>query len=409
MLILSFQLVLSVWIAFFIALLIVGALSFVPSIGLVLLIVSIPSYIIKVSLLSIPTNLFEIIVGASFVFTLLARKITWSMFKPLWLPTILLFIGAISGVFVAVNRVSALGILKGWFLIPVLLAIVVASIREEVKTETPILVGLALSAFFWLGLALTQIVTGRATQDWMHVAKVTGFLNSANYLALYLIPLGLLLTGWFVQSSRSFLRLGMLLMSVFIFFISFLTFSKGGWFALLIGLLIIAASFSRKLLTLSLGALAVIALILFFSVPAVHLKVTSAFQYKKSNTTKARLQIFTTSLKMLRNHPLLGIGLGSYEKLYPHYAPSNALEKDVLHSHNVFLMFWLSTGFLGLLAFIWLVALFSKATYARFVFDKRYIGPLAAMVAILVHGLVDTSYFKNDLAALFWLVMIFML
>ncbi len=29
---------------------------------------------------------------------------------------------------------------------------------------------------------------------------------------------------------------------------------------------------------------------------------------------------------------------------------------------------------------------------------------LAAMVAVLIHGLVDTTYFKNDLALLFWLV-----
>jgi hypothetical protein len=31
---------------------------------------------------------------------------------------------------------------------------------------------------------------------------------------------------------------------------------------------------------------------------------------------------------------------------------------------------------------------------------------LAAMTAILVHGLVDTPYFKNDLAMMFWLILI---
>ncbi len=29
---------------------------------------------------------------------------------------------------------------------------------------------------------------------------------------------------------------------------------------------------------------------------------------------------------------------------------------------------------------------------------------MAAMVVIVIHGLVDTPYFKNDLAILFWLI-----
>ena len=32
------------------------------------------------------------------------------------------------------------------------------------------------------------------------------------------------------------------------------------------------------------------------------------------------------------------------------------------------------------------------------------LGAMASMAALLVHGLVDVPYFKNDLALLFWII-----
>jgi O-antigen ligase len=67
---------------------------------------------------------------------------------------------------------------------------------------------------------------------------------------------------------------------------------------------------------------------------------------------------------------------------------------------------WLETGLLGLLVFLvsmvlWFRAVAKKAKQQH---AASVLG-LAAMTAILIHGLVDTPLFKNDLMIIFFLVL----
>ena len=82
-------------------------------------------------------------------------------------------------------------------------------------------------------------------------------------------------------------------------------------------------------------------------------------------------------------------------------------EWNMLHPHNIFLAFWLNMGLAGLIAFVWLCG---KALLWLTEEDTKE-RPLAALmvVVILVHGLFDTPYFKNDLAFQFWLLMAILL
>jgi O-antigen ligase len=91
------------------------------------------------------------------------------------------------------------------------------------------------------------------------------------------------------------------------------------------------------------------------------------------------------------------------------------------------LHFWVELGILGIASFILLLAAYfarMRRTLAYVIPDEirnpekkeqeveagtgefplLLIGSLGAMVAILVHGLVDTPYFKNDLAFIFWFI-----
>ena len=62
-------------------------------------------------------------------------------------------------------------------------------------------------------------------------------------------------------------------------------------------------------------------------------------------------------------------------------------------------------GIFGILVFIWLIIKFFLIGIKLFKKDPVLIGSLtAAMIVILIHGLVDTPYFKNDLAIIFWLI-----
>jgi O-antigen ligase len=114
--------------------------------------------------------------------------------------------------------------------------------------------------------------------------------------------------------------------------------------------------------------------------------------------------IWKTSEKLIQDNYLWGIGPGNfqnkyleYQKFYPPY-----LEWAVPHPHNIFLAFWLYSGIIGFAGFLILLGFFFREFFAEQKSALKFMA-LGIMLVILIHGLFDTTYFKNDLAVFFWL------
>jgi len=90
-----------------------------------------------------------------------------------------------------------------------------------------------------------------------------------------------------------------------------------------------------------------------------------------------------------------------------------------LYPHNIFLNFWVELGLVGILLFVWMIGKyfiigiknFRKQTTddRRQTTDDRrqkyiILGLVGAMAVIVIHGIVDVPYFKNDLAVMFWVL-----
>jgi O-antigen ligase len=136
----------------------------------------------------------------------------------------------------------------------------------------------------------------------------------------------------------------------------------------------------------------------------------------------AHQSIWNSALRMIRDHPILGIGPNNF--LY-YYSNSNAcapghianyyyvqagtnFEQCISHPHNLFLDYWLSTGLLGLLTGLVMIGMFAwLGIRALRSADNSWKGPLlaalVAMLAFIAHGQVDNSYFLPDMALFFWL------
>jgi O-antigen ligase len=145
-----------------------------------------------------------------------------------------------------------------------------------------------------------------------------------------------------------------------------------------------------------------------------------------------RLLIWQSAISMIRNHPILGIGLDNFQH---YYTPAHGdgvsptahdqsgrcslglgyiqkthdalTEPCISHPHNLVLDLWLSTGIVGLVAFIALQAVFWSILWrARSVLTLSpvLLGAGGAMLAGLIHGMVDNGYFLVDLSALTWLL-----
>jgi O-antigen ligase len=134
-----------------------------------------------------------------------------------------------------------------------------------------------------------------------------------------------------------------------------------------------------------------------------------------AGSTPVRLLLWREALGYIRLHPL-GIGLDQF--LYYHDPNSGrslidpallgTSEVYAAHPHNLLLDLWLRVGPLGLVAFGWALARFTRrglvAWRAGGTDGALALGALAAMAAALVHGLVDQFYFVPDLALAFWLL-----
>jgi O-antigen ligase len=109
---------------------------------------------------------------------------------------------------------------------------------------------------------------------------------------------------------------------------------------------------------------------------------------------------------MLKDHPLFGVGLSGFPIVVKPYHHAQGVE-IFQYPHNLVLATWSEIGLMGLIGFILVLIWFFRRAYK--LHATRYTLLLAAaMVAILVHGLVDVPYFKNDLSMLIWLLIFLM-
>ncbi|HEX6508157.1 MAG TPA: O-antigen ligase family protein, partial [Chloroflexota bacterium] len=254
--------------------------------------------------------------------------------------------------------------------------------------------------------------------------------------ALYGSPdnLGLLLDRvvpfWFAVAlvarfGRQF-RLLWWAVGVVLVIVLLLTFSVGAWIAVALSCLLVLA------LARPWGRWVAVACILVVAagIGVKSHSVARAFNSGHANSTQTRLWVWQSSLHMLHDRPVLGIGPDNFQRYYAptrrqdrwqrvcvpgrgYMEPGAGAEPCLSHPHDEFLDFWLSAGVLGLVSYLWLLYVFWNVAIrlgsrARFRDDRAAIlGTMAAMAASVIHGLIDNSYFLVDLSLLFWLLCAF--
>ena len=123
-------------------------------------------------------------------------------------------------------------------------------------------------------------------------------------------------------------------------------------------------------------------------------------------TTFLRLRLWQSTLSVIREHPLLGVGPGNFLEAYRtrYILPSAWEEFSLEHPHNVLLDYWTRLGVLGVLSGVVVQVGFWRAL------EGRQPRPVAlclsgSMVAALAHGLVDNAFFFPDLALALFLTL----
>jgi hypothetical protein len=102
-----------------------------------------------------------------------------------------------------------------------------------------------------------------------------------------------------------------------------------------------------------------------------------------------RLDLWRNSLDLGADYPFTGLGLASFGMAYSSYVLLVS-SPFLTHAHNLFLDVWLEQGLLGLMALIWLVAVALRTGAVASIWQPA---AWASIAVILLHGLVDDSFY----------------
>lgn len=362
-----------------------------------ILVAALPLYIIRFGVAGVPTTLFEVGIYVLFIWWLATRpswKKVQEIWRPLFIPLVLLGIGVLGGVAVSPLKREAFGYAKGFFVDPLLLALVVSSVVTATPERRTLGWWFAGGAFAVIIAALASWLTGHLTTD----GRLVGIFTQPNYLGMYLIGfLPLLLLG-----PHNKIRLVNVVMTALGFLVVFGTRSRGALIAAAAALVapFIWQRIKKAPLWGTVGATLGLAAI----IGAAWIVVGS----RAETSDHLRVAIWNITGQLIAAHPLQGIGLAAYQHVFTDYTANLVnytayIAPVALTPHNLFLMFWVETGLAGLVGFIWITILVGKRLFGspERAWNTALVGML---VGILVYGAVDTPYFKNDLAAIWWIM-----
>ncbi len=122
-----------------------------------------------------------------------------------------------------------------------------------------------------------------------------------------------------------------------------------------------------------------------------------------------RLSMLDAGLEMVAERPLLGLGPGVPERLYPIYRPLAAPRHSVPHLHNTYLQVAAEGGLVGLGAYLWLVGAGLLSAYRGYrrcrgepagsragYSEEIYLGCFLALLGFSLAGLFEANWLDTE-------------
>ncbi|NCD00638.1 O-antigen ligase family protein [bacterium] len=418
-------------------------LSFLkPRFGLFYIYLTLPSYLIRFSIFQIPLTLIEVnilILGLKFLWDFYNKKISIPK-HPFKKEIVAWLLIAVFSAYTVSFSFSALGILKAYFFEPIILLFLSISYLNKKDDWKKIIYLLSIVAFFISIFAIYQKITGNFIQNpfWQQkeIRRVTSFFPYPNAIGLFLAPIIMLNFGLIFQDLKKSFKAKSLLLTVFLSITSLLSLfslyfarSEGAIVALFVGIIFFLFFYNKKYKYI-ISIFIIVSSIFFIFNP-------STFTYVKNKLTlqdksgQIRVSQWQETWEMLKNDNnwLKGSGLSGYQEKIKPYHKEGIFIKDkqdpdwlrkvlynenfrkhawqpleiYLYPHNIILNFWTELGIVGLIIFLIIINKYFFNSI-KIKSKKQSLLLISVMIVIVIHGLVDVPYFKNDLSLLFWTI-----
>jgi putative inorganic carbon (HCO3(-)) transporter len=354
-----------------------------------------------------PSTVLEDAIAATLVIFLVETFREGTMFEvrsPFLWPAILFAIAGALAVVTAPSMTAALGLYRAYLLEPMAFALVLANVVRSPSRAMLATGGLMVGATV-AGVANSYVVLMGLIHHTYDVTQTPPVViySTANAVALYVVPL-VAVAGAVALHARGPERLFGALFLLLGTVITVLSFSRGGYLALAVVIAGLAISHRRRWVLLGLAVVAVAGLAL---IEPIRHRVIIETENVYGNTVQSRLDLWTAAVKLIEQRPLFGAGLSGFQERVAPFLTNFHASAFFIDPHNILLNFWVETGLLGLIAMAWVIGAAMWISWRGWRagspgWSPFHLGVLLALVAVIVHGLVDVPYFKNDLSLEFW-------
>ena len=138
------------------------------------------------------------------------------------------------------------------------------------------------------------------------------------------------------------------------------------------------------------------------SVSALRARIFSIFAMRNDSSNSFRFNVYHSCLDMFKDNWLLGIGVGNqnFREIYGLYMKTGF---DALSAYNIYLETAVESGIFALIAFLGFLFFIIK----KGIKNLSNIYTLAALISIagiLIHGFVDTVFFRPQIQFTFWIM-----
>lgn len=368
--------------------------------GLVL--VFLPAYVLRFSIAVIPTTALELLVYAAFILFLISKS-----YKKIKTPVPVYLGGlfAVAGLLGALadpNLASGLGLWKAYFFDGFLVMLMALSIKkEDIEDYLHFIVA---SGLITTTIAFALYSNGIKSAD----NRLLDFDRlSPNYLAMFLAPILVISVAQMIKFfKRDQLFWVYLFASVSFATALYFTGSRGGYIAVAAGLVVVIFSqFMKGKRAKMTKILLATTLVLLLGATLYVFQPDWTSHTRKATSSNVRFYIWSTSIEMIERAPVFGVGLSNYQTYFSDLTQGKVnypefITPQALTAHNLYLQIYLTAGLLGLLTFLLLIF---KTGFWRL--DNVALS--AALTSILILGLFDTPFYRNDLALEFFVIIAF--
>ncbi len=236
--------------------------------------------------------------------------------------------------------------------------------------------------------------------------RVFSTMQNPNILAGYLIVMMSLVFGMICKINAKKAKFLLGICFVLMGLCLGMTYCRGAWISLVTVIAAYGLFHNRKILF---GLALVCVLVLAFDASIAE-RLVSVVNISDTSSNM-RFALWESTIAMISEHPLFGIGWGSYWMVYPEYdffIQNDAVK--IVHAHNMYLNFAAEIGIAGFLSFMACMighlhmALSNTHLKKSNLLNGLTLGAGLSIVCVAINGFTDYVLFNIELSMLFWLL-----